>query len=134
MDNIQAMLSLLPPITASILAIAGFLAAVTQLITQFRSLKARLRPTTKYFVLISSQIIPIGMVTWYYMYWAVQYHSRFTEPFVFLLLVFEPVILITIYEMFWGVWLYPRLLSLEKQKIDARQPSDINSNESTTRS
>ena len=131
MNNLQDVLSLLPPITVSILIVVGLLTAVIKLIEQIKILWSNLKPAIKYLVLLVTQIIPTGIVVWYYMYWAVQYHDRFTEPVVFLLLIAEPTILIIVYEMFWGTWLYPKLLSFARQKANARQSSGADLNENS---
>jgi hypothetical protein len=119
MNNLKDIISLLSPITEYITIVIGLLYAIIKLIDQIKELWARLKPTIKYLVLLATQVIPVGMVIWYYMYWAVQYHDRFTDRGVFLLLVAEPTMLIIVYEMFWGTWLHPKLLSFVKPKIDA---------------
>jgi hypothetical protein len=114
MTNLQEMISLLPPITTAVVVVIAFLAAVIQLIDKIAELWGKLKPLIQYLILLSTQILPVGAIVWYYMYWAVQYHDRFTDRGVFLLLISEPTLLIVIYEMFWGTWLYPKLATMKK--------------------
>ena len=126
MNNLQDMLSLL---TAPVLLLVALLTGIVQLVKQIEELWSRLKPIIQYLLLFATQLIPIGMVIWYYMYWAIQYHSRFTEQAVFLLLVAEPTILIIAYEMFWGIWLYPKLLSFVKQEVNEQASTNAKRNE-----
>jgi hypothetical protein len=123
---IQEMIALLTPITLLITAVAGLLAAITSVSDHLGKLWPRLQTSLKGLLLLATQIVPIGMIIWYFMYWVVQYPGRFTEPVAFLLLVVEPTILIIAYE-----WLYPKLLSFVRQEVNARQSSDTNLNENS---
>jgi hypothetical protein len=134
MNNIQDMFSLLPPITAWILLIVAFLTAIIKLIDKIIELWNRLIPAIKYLILLATQIVPVGMVVWYYMYWAVQYNDRFTDRAVFLLLVVEPTIIIIAYELFWGTWLYPKLRSPGKRvikEVEAPKSDSFENNKKT---
>lgn len=134
MNNFQDLLSLLPAITAPILLLVGLLTGIVQLFKQIEELWSRLKPILRYFFLFTTQLIPVGMVVWYYMYWAIQYHSRFTERVVFSLLVAEPTILIILYEMFWGIWLYPKLSSFVKREVNEQKSPIVNLNENQQKS
>lgn len=133
-NNLQDLLSLLPAITAPILLLVGLLTGIVQLFKQIEEIWSRLKPILRYLFLFATQLIPVGMVVWYYMYWAIQFHSRFTERVVFLLLVAEPTILIILYEIFWGIWLYPKLSSFVKREVNEQQSPTVNPNDNQQKS
>ncbi len=135
MPNLEDMLRILAPITAFLVAVAALLKAIVEIVKALKELK----PSTKYLkylVIIATQIVPVGVVIWYFMYWAAENSGRLTEPVVFLLLVAESTMLISLYEFIWGVWFYPRLKSLpvkreqnEPQLPLVSQPSTDNKQE-----
>ncbi len=73
-----------------------------------------LKKCLKYLAMIATQIAPIGMVIWYFMYKAAENSNRLTELVVFLLLIAESTILISLYEVIWGVWFLPKLKPVER--------------------
>jgi hypothetical protein len=110
MNPIQEMLSLLPAITGIVLAVVALLTAMINLLDQVKEAWIRLKPVFKYLILFATQFLPIVTIVWYFMYWAVEYHDRFTDPIAFLLLVLEPTLMIVVYEIFWGLYFYPAKL------------------------
>lgn len=133
MNNIQDMLSLLPPIITEVSIVVALLTVVIQLIEKSKELWSISRPATKYLLWLTTQVIPIGMVIWYYMYWAVEYSERFTEPGVFLLLIAEPTVIVVCYEVVWGTWLYPKILSLVGRSDYAQKSLNKNPSENANR-
>lgn len=107
MNNIQAVVALLTPIAALIAMMVG----VVTLINEIVKLWSRLQTGNRRVLIFITQIIPVGSIIWYFLYFAASYSERLTERGFFLLLVIYPTLLICAYEIFWGTWLFPRLHS-----------------------
>ncbi len=118
-------LDFLAPITAFLVAVAGLLKAIVEVLKVVEKWKLSTKHLT-YLVVIATQIFPTGMVIWYFMYWAAENSGRLTEPVVFLLLVAELTILVSLYELLWGVWFYPRLKSLLVKRTQNGSPPPVN--------
>ncbi len=118
-------LDFLAPITAFLVAVAGLLKAIVEVLKALKELKLSTK-FLKYLVVTATQIVPTGIVIWYFMYWAAENSGRLTEPVVFLLLVAELTLLISLYELLWGVWFYPGLKSLLEKREQNGSPPPVN--------
>jgi small-conductance mechanosensitive channel len=125
MSNIQDALSLLPIITGILSALVALFALIIKLIELLEKLWPKIVPTIRYLFIRATQIIPVVAVMWYYMYWAIQYHTRFVEKSAFILLVAEPSALIVIYEFIWRKWFYPKLLPLTIKEANEQESTNV---------
>jgi len=113
-NNLQDFVSLVGPITALLLALTALLDLVSKGQKPLAALWPGIRRGTWYLLLVASQVLPVGGVIWYFMYFAAMNPDRLTEKAFFLLLVTYPTVLIILFEVFWGIGFYPRLLSNSK--------------------
>lgn len=107
MNDTQEIIKLLTLITTLVVITAGLLEAINKLLKQIGELWPRFR----ILLLMITQVLPVGGVIWYFMYFAAIYSTRLIEKAFFFLLVIYPTLLISSYEIFWGVRFYPKLLS-----------------------